>query len=120
MKPTSARRASLIRWESSKGTLVLDPEWLQVTSMAAAVFGEAPTVPTKIPKPATLKGLKPPVLVIIAGSTKVHHPRRVARKAGERLPDSRVETIAGASHYGLPLTHAAQIAAIMREPPTRV
>jgi hypothetical protein len=119
MKPTAARRASLIRWESKKGTTALDPEWLQVTSMGAGVFGEAPTVPTKIPKPATLKDLKPPALVIVAGATRVHHARRVAQKAGRRLADVRVETLAGASHYGLPLTHAEQIAALMREPPAR-
>jgi pimeloyl-ACP methyl ester carboxylesterase len=117
MKPTSARRASLIRWESKKSNAEIDPEWLQVTSLGAEVFGQAPTVPTKIPKSATLKGLKPPVLVIVAGSTRVHHPRRVARKAGERLANSKVETIAGATHYGLPLTHAEQIAALMRESP---
>ena len=71
-KPTAARRTSLIRWESKKGTAALDPEWLHVTGLGSDVFGDAPTVPTKIPKTVTLMGLRPPALVIIAGSTKVH------------------------------------------------
>jgi pimeloyl-ACP methyl ester carboxylesterase len=118
MKPTSARRASLIRWESKRANAALDPEWVRVTSMGADVFGDAPTVPTKIPKPATLKDLRPPALIIVAGATRVHHPRRVARRAGLRLAACRVETLEGASHYGLPLTHAGQIAALMLEPPS--
>ena len=120
MKPTSARRASLIRWESKRGTTVLDPEWVQATSMGAEAFGDAPTVPTKIPKPATLKDLRPPALIIVAGSTRVHHPRRVARRAGQHLANSRVETLEGATHYGLPLTHADQVAALMLAPPEPV
>lgn len=120
INPTSARRAALIRWESKRGNAAIDQEWVQVTSMGADAFGDAPTVPTKIPKPATLKDLRPPALIIVAGSTRVHHPRRVAKKAGQRLVNSRVETLAGATHYGLPVTHAEQIAAFMREPPAQV
>jgi pimeloyl-ACP methyl ester carboxylesterase len=118
-KPTAARRTSLIRWESKKGKATLDPEWLQVTGMGADVFGDAPTVPTKIPKTVTLMGLRPPALVIIAGSTKVHAKRRVARKAGQRLPNAKVETVRGASHYGLPMTHAHEVAALMLAPPVK-
>ena len=87
MKPTSARRASLIRWESKRGTPCSTQNGCRLTSMGAEVFGDAPTVPTKIPKPATLKDLRPPALIIVAGSTRVHHPRRVARRAGQHLAD---------------------------------
>ena len=116
-KPTSARRTALIRWESKKGNIELDPDWLRVTGMGADVFGDAPTVPTKVPKPQTLTNIQPPVLVIVAGSSRVHDRRKVARRAGRHLANSRVEMLAGASHYGLPLTHAGQIAALMRESP---
>jgi pimeloyl-ACP methyl ester carboxylesterase len=119
IKPTAARRTSLIRWESKKGKATLDPEWLQVTGMGADVFGDAPTVPTKIPKTVTLMGLRPPALVVIAGSTKVHAKRRVARRAGQRLPNATVETVRGASHYGLPMTHAHEVAALMLAPPAK-
>jgi len=64
-----------------------------------------------------LTNIQPPVLVIVAGSSRVHDRRKVARRAGRHLANSRVEMLAGASHYGLPLTHAGQIAALMRESP---
>jgi hypothetical protein len=85
--------------------------------MGADVFGDAPTVPTKVPKPQTLTSIQPPVLVIVAGSSRVHDRRKVAGRAGRHLANSRVETLAGATHYGLPLTHAEQIAALMRDSP---
>ncbi len=94
----------------------MDPEWLHVTGLGSDVFGDAPTLPTKIPKTVTLMGLQPSALVIIAGSTKVHAKGRVARKARQRLPGARVETVRGASHYGLPMTHADQVAALMLDP----
>ena len=110
MKPTSARRASLIRWESKKANAEIDPEWLQVTSIGADVFGEAPTVPTKIPKPATLKDLRPPALVIVAGSTGcTTHGGSPARPGGTAGRSRGWKPCRGA-HYGLPLTHAEQIA----------
>ena len=61
--------------------------------MGADVFGDAPTVPTKIPKPATLKGLRPPALVIVAGSTRVHHPGPGRPQGRQRLANARVETV---------------------------
>jgi pimeloyl-ACP methyl ester carboxylesterase len=114
MKPTTPRRLSLIRWESRRKPL--DAQWLDVTGSATEVFGKAPTVPTRIPSAATVSALRPSALVIVAGSTKVHSGRRVARNARRRLPGARVETIAGASHYGLPMTHAAEVARALRAP----
>jgi hypothetical protein len=57
--------------------------------------------------------LKPPSLVIVAGTSRVDHVKRIGSNAAKRLPDGRVETVAGASHYGLPITHAEQVAALM-------
>ena len=57
--------------------------------------------------------MKPPTLVVIAGASRVHHVKRVGSNAAKRLPGGRVETVAGASHYGLPMTHAEQVAALM-------
>ena len=44
--------------------------------------------------------------------SRVHHVRRVANRSG-RMPIVRVETVDGASHYGLPMTHADQLAALI-------
>jgi len=109
-KPTAANRLSLIRWETRKAEL--DPEWLQVTGAAADAFSGLPTVPTKIPNKASLAELKVPVLVVVAGRSRVHQVQRVAKRSG-RMPKVQVETVAGASHYGLPMTHADQLAALI-------
>jgi pimeloyl-ACP methyl ester carboxylesterase len=110
LKPTAANRLSLIRWETRKADL--DPEWLQVTGAAADAFRGLPSVPTRIPDKAALAALQVPVLVIVAGRSRVHQVQRVAKRSG-KMPRSRVETLTGATHYGLPLTHADQIAALI-------
>ena len=109
-KPTAARRLSLIRWESREAEL--DPEWLQVTGAAADAFSGLPSVPTKIPNKAVLAGVQVPVLVVVAGRSRVHQVQQVAKRSG-RLPLAQVETVAGASHYGLPMTHADQLATLI-------
>ena len=111
LRPTSARRRSLVRWESRRKSI--DPEWLELTAAAAELEGPSRTVPTKIPSAATMATLKPPSLVIVAGASRVHHVKRVGSKAAQRIKAGRVETVADASHYGLPLTHAGQIATLM-------
>jgi len=113
--PTAARRRSVIGWETRDAEL--DPEWLQLTSTAADLFGDAPTVPTKIPPAQALSALQMPVLVIVAGRSRVHQVSTVAKRAGGRIPHARVETLLNATHYGLPMTHAEQIAAQMTAPP---
>lgn len=115
MKPTAARRASLIAWESRKQLVTGD--WLALSGLAADGVGIGSTVPTKIPKADVLKDLRPPVLMITAGRTKVHSERRVRRNAGRRLPPTaRLHSVRGASHYGLPMAHAAEVAELLRTP----
>jgi pimeloyl-ACP methyl ester carboxylesterase len=111
LKGTAARRRSLIRWESRRAAL--DPDWLSVTAAAADEFGQAPTVRTKIPPASAYAGFDRPSLVIMAGRSRVHSARVVARRAQGRLPQARVDIVAGASHYGLPMTHADEIAELM-------
>ena len=84
-----------------------------MTAAAAELEGPSRTVPTKMPSAATMATLKPPSLVIVAGASRVHHVKRVGSKAAQRIPAGRVETVADASHYGLPRTHAGQIATLM-------
>ena len=70
LKPTSGKRRWLISWETRK--IELDPDWLEMTSAAAEVFANAPTVPTKIPAKTALAELKTPTLVIFAEKSRVH------------------------------------------------
>jgi len=116
LKPTAGKRRWLIRWETRK--VELDPDWLAMTAAAAEVFAGAPTVPTKIPGKAVLAQLKTPTLVILAEKSRVHPARRVAGRAAKQLPAGDVQMILGASHYGLPITHAAEIAALLTAGPT--
>ena len=84
LRPTSARRRSLVRWESRGKTI--DPEWLELTAAASELEGPSRTVPTKIPSAATVATLKPQSLVIVAGARRVHHVKRVGGNAAKRLP----------------------------------
>jgi len=111
LKPTAERRLSLIRWETRQAPL--DQAWLDVTGPAADAFSGMPTVPTKVPDKVSVFELGPELLVVLAGRGRVNHARTIAKRIGSRLPDARVETLATASHYGLPLTHAAEIASLM-------
>ena len=83
-----------------------------MTGAAADAFGGLPSVPTKIPAKAVLNDLQVPVLVVVAGRSRVHQVKRVAQRA-LRFPQVRVEIVDGASHYGLPMTHADQVAALI-------
>ena len=111
LKPTSGKRRWLIGWETRK--IELDPDWLEMTAAAAEVFANAPTVPTKIPAKTTFAEPRVPTLVIMAEKSRVHPARRVAGRAAKLLPAGEVQMISGASHYGLPMTHAAEIAAVI-------
>jgi len=111
LKPTSGKRRWLIGWETRR--VDLDPDWLEMTAAAAEVFAGAPTVPTKIPAKTALAELRTPTLVIVAEKGRVHPARRIAGRAAKLLPACEVQMISGASHYGLPMTHAAEVAAVI-------
>jgi hypothetical protein len=117
-RPSAQRRASLIGWESRKTEL--DQEWMRLTGLAVNGSTSGTTVPTKIPSATTLQTLRPPALVITAGRTKVHSETRLRRNARKRLPVAQLQSVVGATHYGLPMTHAEQVAALIREPPATV
>jgi len=70
--------------------------------------------PAGTPKDVVAK-LEPELLVILAERSRVIQARAIAKRTGTRLPDARVEIVPGASHYGLPITHATEIAALLRE-----
>lgn len=55
-----------------------------------------------MPPPGELARLAMPVLVVVAARSRAHDPVLVARRAAERLPDVRIETLAGAAHHTIP------------------
>ena len=89
---------------------------MRVTSLAAEAFPDVPTVRTKVPGGATVIGLDLPVLVVIAGASRVHPPDEGGRPGpARRSRHGRVEVLPGASHYGLPISHAAEIADLIQQ-----
>lgn len=112
-KPSSAHRLSLIRWETRKAQF--DPKWLQATGLAADGFSGMPSVPTKIPSKEARTAMDRPTVVVLAGKGRVHNVRRIAAKAN-RLPNSLVTALPKATHYGITMTHADEIAELMRRP----
>ncbi len=112
MRPTGARRESLIRWESRSRPV--DPQWLRLTFLAAEAFPDVPTVRTKVPGGADVMGLDLPVLVVMAGASRVHPTKKVVTRAGKMLRHGRVEVLPDAAHYALPISHASEIADLIR------
>ena len=85
MRPSGERRTGLIRWET-RG-VPLNQDWLTLTAPTAAVF---------------------------AGRGRVNPARSAARRAAARSPLISPHVLPDASHYGLPMTHPQQIAALVR------
>ena len=110
-KPTAERRLSLIRWETRNADL--DPKWLRATSLGTDAFSGMPTVPTKIPPKQVRAAMDRPTLVILAGKSRVHNVRRIAARTSH-MPDVVEKTLPSATHYALPMTHADEVADLMR------
>ena len=112
MRPTGERRTGLIRWETRGQPL--DEKWMALTALGCDAFGMTSTVPTKIPGAGAMRALKWPTTVVVAGSGRVNHARSLARRAEHRSPAITAHTLPAASHYGMPMTHAADIADLIR------
>ncbi|OLT14697.1 hypothetical protein BJF78_17675 [Pseudonocardia sp. CNS-139] len=54
--------------------------------------------PPAYPSDAALRGLRVPALVLIAGRSRIHHPRKAYERARALLPDAQVELWPHASH----------------------
>lgn len=100
LRPTPGRVRAFLEWETRGAPL--DPDWLRLAALGA----EVPTVrPVTGPRPApgALRGLRVPVLLLLAERGKAHDIRRVGRRAGELLPDVRTQVLPDATHHSLPL-----------------
>ena len=87
---------------------------MHVRSLATDAFPDVPTVQTKVPGGASVTTLDIPVLVVLAGASRAHPADKVATRARARLRHGRVEVLPGATHYGLPISHADEIAALIK------
>jgi pimeloyl-ACP methyl ester carboxylesterase len=112
MRPSGERRTRLIHWEM-RG-VPLNEGWLAVTALGTDAFGLTSTVPTKIPPASAFDTLAAPTTVVLAGRGRVNHAKTIARRAAVRSTLISTHILADASHYGLPMTHPQQIAALIR------
>lgn len=107
-RPADSRMRRFLAWET--GGRPLSEAWLAVVT-AGQDLGRAKIVLPRRPSRSELAGLKPPVLVIVAGQSRAHDPRRVARSARDRLPAASVVTLPQASHHSIPAGDAGELVA---------
>ncbi|OZM73036.1 alpha/beta hydrolase [Amycolatopsis antarctica] len=105
-RPTPARFAAFLRWETRGAALPAD--WVHLATLAATEFRRGPVVAAKRPGVAALRGLAMPTTVVVAGHSRCHDADRVAAVAAG-LSSVRVETVAGVSHHELPAGHATEV-----------
>jgi pimeloyl-ACP methyl ester carboxylesterase len=112
LRPTPGRVRRFLTWET-RGRPV-DAAWESLFVEGATAFERTPIVPTRRPTGARLGALPVPTLVVVAGRSRAHDPRRVAAGAGV-LPDVTVVELAGASHHTVPVLDADEIAALVAD-----
>ena len=110
VRPTPERVRRFLAWETHGRAL--DPAWEAVFVDGATDFVGTPIVRTRRPARAGLTVLRVPTLVVVAGRSRAHDPRRVAAGAAV-LPDVRVAEVPRASHHTMPVLDADEIAALL-------
>ncbi|MCA1007743.1 alpha/beta hydrolase [Rhodococcus hoagii] len=104
LRPTGVRQRSLIGWETAGSDV--DRDWLDLVAYGAEHFPATRPVVPKRPRPRDLERLHCPTTVVLAEHSRVHDIRRVEAGARKSLPDARIVTVPGVSHYTLPMAGA--------------
>jgi pimeloyl-ACP methyl ester carboxylesterase len=99
----AGRMRRFLRWET--GGAPLDPDWLELTALAA---GQKIVMPHR-PAPDRLRELRVPTLVLVAEKTRSHNPARVAGNARRLLPDVTIGLLRGATHHTIPTLDAREL-----------
>jgi pimeloyl-ACP methyl ester carboxylesterase len=89
-------RDRMLSWISG-GAPVADEPVAEVIAASMAEFRIALPPPT-YPNDDALRGLRVPTLALIAGRSRIHHPRKAYERARALLPDGQVELWPAASH----------------------
>jgi pimeloyl-ACP methyl ester carboxylesterase len=105
-RPSATRMRRFLAWETRGRPL--DEAWLAVIA-AAQGLGRMKIVIPGVPPPSQLADLHLPVLVLIAGRSRAHDPRLIARRARDRLPAATIATLPRATHHTIPVEDADQI-----------
>ena len=105
-RPNRRRMRAFLHWET--GGKSLDPEWLELVSIASELPRPRVILPRR-PAPTQLRAMAVPSLVLVAKQSRAHDARLVEQKAGELLPDVRTAALSGASHHSIPTEDPQQL-----------
>ncbi|MFF2851631.1 alpha/beta fold hydrolase [Streptomyces sp. NPDC058001] len=107
LRPTAPRYRRFLAWETAGGA-PLDPALLRLQERAAVLPTVRPVTGPR-PDPAALRGLRCPVLLLLAGAGRAHDPHRVAARASGTLPEVAAAVLPGVSHHALPFVMPADV-----------
>jgi pimeloyl-ACP methyl ester carboxylesterase len=110
-RPSASRLRRFLAWETRGKPL--SPSWLSVAALGADL-GRPAIVAPRCPSPNDLAHLNVPTLVIAAGRSQAHHPAKMLRRVGERLPGASQAVVPGATHHTLPTEDADQVVAAIQ------
>jgi pimeloyl-ACP methyl ester carboxylesterase len=111
VRPTPRGVRRFLAWETRGRDL--DPDWERVFVEGATDFEGAPIVRTRRPAGRRLAALRLPVLVVVGGRSRAHHPRRVTAAAAAVLPDVALAEVPEATHHTVPVLDAGEIARLV-------
>ncbi|MCX4636204.1 alpha/beta hydrolase [Streptomyces sp. P9-2B-2] len=96
VRPGERSTRRFLEWET--GGAPPAPELLRLMGLGAVEFRTAKVVTG--PRPNVTRAV--PTLLLLAGRSRTHDPRRVAARAERTLAGVRIATLAGATHHSLP------------------
>lgn len=106
LRPTPRRVRAFLEWEADGG-VSLDPDCLALQESAAGFPAARPVIGPRS-APDTLRTLKAPTLVLLAGASRTHDAAQVASRVGELMPQAMVRVLPGISHHALPAALPAE------------
>ena len=99
VRPTPRRVRAFLEWET--GGAGLDPDCLRLQEAAAGFPAERPVTGPR-PRPDALRGLKAPVLLLVAANSRTSPAREQAARAGATVRDLETIVLPDVSHHALP------------------
>ncbi|MFF1548588.1 alpha/beta fold hydrolase [Streptomyces sp. NPDC058291] len=99
VRPDPRRVRAFLLWETA-GTAP-DPDCLRLQETAAGCPVERPVTGPR-PGPDALRGLRTPVLLLVAANSRTHDVRELTARAGETVRDLETIVLPDVSHHALP------------------
>ncbi|MFE7131240.1 alpha/beta fold hydrolase [Streptomyces sp. NPDC057638] len=112
LRPGAGRVLAFHRWET--GAEPGDPVWREFLG-ATAVAHRSKVLMMRRPTASALRECGVPVLLVLAGRSRAHDPRRAAATARALLPDVRVHILPDASHHSLPTEAPERLTPLLAE-----